>query len=512
MGLDTTRSSLAGHSTSGGDTPRSSLAGHSTGNLAQPTLDTTPIPGLVVLTIPLHGDARGWFKENWQREKHVALGLPDFGPVQNNMSYNASRGATRGVHAEPWDKLVSVASGRVFAAWVDLREGASFGATFSIEIGPDRAVFVPRGVGNSYQALEDDTVYSYLVNDHWRPGIAYPAVNLSDPTAAIPWPIPLTSDEVEISEKDRANPVLTDVVPMKPRRTLIVGAGGQLGRALAAVYPDATLVDRDELDITDAAAVRAWPWHEYGVVINAAAYTAVDAAETAEGRVAAWQANAVAPANLAAVATQHRLTLVHVSSDYVFDGDTAGRDGAPAAGRVAERIETTEDAPYSPLGVYGQSKAAGDIAAATTPRHYLVRTSWVIGEGNNFVRTMASLAEKGVSPAVVSDQVGRLTFTSTLARAIAHLVESEAAYGTYNVSNGGPVLSWYDIAAEVFELCGRSREDVSETTTEAYFAGAVAAGKPISPRPLNSALALDKLRATGFEPEDQLDLLRAYLA
>ena len=471
---------------------------------AELSVEQTPIPGLLVVRLPLHGDARGWFKENWQRAKMTALGLPDFGPVQNNMSFNAKRGATRGIHTEPWDKFVSVATGRVFAAWVDMREGASFGSTYSVEMGPDVAVFVPRGVGNSYQALEDGTLYSYLVNDHWRPGFAYPALSLSDPTAAIPWPIPLDSDEAEISEKDLANPVLADVVPMQPKKTLILGAGGQLGRALAEVFPGAELVGRGpaegseqrSLDICSAAAVEAWPWHEYDVVLNAAAYTAVDLAETDAGRAEAWAANAVAPALLARAATEHRLTLVHVSSDYVFDGEAEAH---------------SEDEPFSPLGVYGQSKAAGDIAVATTPRHYVVRTSWVIGEGSNFVRTMAKLARDGVSPSVVSDQTGRLTFTTTLAAAISHLVTTGAAYGTYNVSNAGDVLSWQQIAAEVFELCGRSRSDVTATSTADYFAGAVAAGKPISPRPLNSALSLEKLRATGFEPEDQLEMLRRYL-
>ena len=81
----------------------------------------TAIPGLLVVDLPLHGDARGWFKENWQREKMVALGLPDFEPVQNNMSFNHEPGVTRGLHAEPWDKLVALAHGRIFGAWVDLR-------------------------------------------------------------------------------------------------------------------------------------------------------------------------------------------------------------------------------------------------------------------------------------------------------------------------------------------------------------------------------------------------------
>ncbi|UDY23089.1 sugar nucleotide-binding protein [Nocardioides sp. Kera G14] len=459
-------------------------------------IDTTPIPGLLVVTLPVHGDARGWFKENWQRAKMTALGLPDFGPVQNNMSFNASRGATRGIHTEPWDKFVSVAFGRVFAAWVDMREGDSFRQTFSIEIGPETAVFVPRGVGNSYQALEDNTVYSYLVNDHWQPGPAYPALNLADPTAAIPWPIPLDSDEVEISEKDRNNPLLGDVTPMKPKKTLIIGAKGQLGRALAVVFPEAEQVDLDELDISSAAAVEAWPWSDYEVVLNAAAFTAVDLAETPEGRATSWAANAVAPALLARAATEHRLTLVHVSSDYVFDGTAASH---------------TEDERLSPLGVYGQSKAAGDIAVATTPRHYILRTSWVIGEGKNFVRTMQTLAGNGVSPSVVSDQIGRLTFASTLADAIRHLVTSGAEFGTYNVTNDGEPMSWREIAAEVFALLGRDRDDVIGVSTEEYFAGPLAEGKPVSPRPLQSTLDLSKIKAIGFQPDDQLGALRAYL-
>ena len=133
----------------------------------EPAVHPTAIPGLLVVDLVVHEDARGWFKENWQRAKMTALGLPDFGPVQHSMSFNTQAGVTRGFHAEPWDKLVSVAHGRIFGAWVDLREGDSFGQVATVELGPDKAVFVPRGVANSYQTLVDDTVYSYLVNDHW---------------------------------------------------------------------------------------------------------------------------------------------------------------------------------------------------------------------------------------------------------------------------------------------------------------------------------------------------------
>ncbi len=103
-----------------------------------------------------------------------ALGLPDFGPVQHSLAFNTDRGVNRGFHAEPWDKLVSVAHGRIFGAWVDLRPGAGFGTVVTEELGPDKAVFVPRGVANSYQTLEPETVYSYLVNAHGAPRRASP--------------------------------------------------------------------------------------------------------------------------------------------------------------------------------------------------------------------------------------------------------------------------------------------------------------------------------------------------
>ena len=457
----------------------------------------TPIPDLAVLRLELHEDSRGWFKENWQREKMLAAGLPDFGPVQNNMSLNAHRGATRGIHTEPWDKLVSVATGRVFAAWVDMREGPAFGTVFHLEMGPGTAVFVPRGVGNSYQALEDGTVYSYLVNDHWRPGITYPALHLGDPTCAIPWPIPLT--EAEISEKDHANPTLDAVTPVAPKKVLIIGANGQLGRALHDHFPHADLVDVvadpdrgvAALDASDATALAAVPWRDYGVVLNAAAYTAVDAAETAEGRVAAWAANATAPALLARAADEHGFTLVHYSSEYVFD---------------STREVHTENEPLSPLGVYAQSKAAGDVAVGTARRHYLLRTSWVVGQGRNFVRTMYDLAGRGVSPAVVDDQQGRLTFTTELARATAHLLDRRAEFGTYNVTNGGEPMTWHAVAAEVYALAGRDRDDVTRTTTTAY-----AEGKDLAPRPEHSVLDLTKLEATGFVPEPARQALSRYV-
>lgn len=456
---------------------------------------STAIPGLVIWDLPVHGDNRGWFKENWQREKMVAAGMPDFGPVQNNVSFNESAGTTRGIHAEPWDKYISVATGRIFCAWVDLRDGPTFGTVVTAEVDPSRAVFVPQGVGNGFQTLEPNTAYTYLVNDHYSPDGIYTSLNPADETLAIDWPIPL--EQAELSAKDRAQGPLSDVVPIARRKTLVIGADGQLGQALRVAYADEAYVEfaeRADLDLTAADLGGARSWREYDTIINAAAYTAVDAAETAEGRVAAWAANVTGVAALAKISAAHGLTLVHISSDYVFDGTAIQ--------------PYREDDPVSPLGVYGQTKAAGDQIVGTVARHYILRTSWVIGDGRNFVRTMLSLAERGVDPAVVDDQVGRLTFTSELARAIRHLLQTSAPHGTYNVTGSGPVTSWAEVARRVFALAGHDPDRVRAVSTAEYFDGAAG---PVAPRPANSVLDLTKITATGFAPTDSNETLERYV-
>jgi dTDP-4-dehydrorhamnose 3,5-epimerase len=173
----------------------------------------TNIPGFYEVVLVVLGDNRGWFKENYQREKMEALGLPRFETVQNNFSFNVEKGVTRGLHAEPWEKFISVANGRVFGAWVDLRKGPSFGQTLTLEINPGKAVFVPRGVANGYQTLDENIVYTYLVNEHWSPDSKYTFVNAFDPALKIDWPI--AKDQAITSEKDDKHPLLKDVTPME---------------------------------------------------------------------------------------------------------------------------------------------------------------------------------------------------------------------------------------------------------------------------------------------------------
>jgi dTDP-4-dehydrorhamnose reductase len=459
--------------------------------MAELAITQTPIPGLLLVSLDVRADNRGWFKENWQREKMVELGLPDFAPVQNNISFNHRAGATRGIHAEPWDKLVSLGTGRIFGVWVDLRAGNGFGRRFTLEMGPETAIFVPRGVGNAYQTLTEQTSYSYLVNDHWTPAAteSYTFVNLADETLAITWPIPL--ERAELSDADRAHPRLADVTPVEPKKILIIGAAGQLGRALSGALPAAAPITRDTLDLASPESIKRFDFAGYRVVINAAGYTKVDAAETKAGRREAWAVNVGGVAALVEAARQHHFTLVHISSDYVFDG--------------SEPLHT-ENEPFSPLGVYGQTKAAGDAVVGSLPAHYVLRTSWVIGEGRNFVRTIASLADSGGIPEVVDDQFGRLTFTAEISRAIIHLLQVEAPYGTYNVSNDGEPVSWADIARAVFAARGRDPASVQNVTTAAY-----AVGKALAPRPRHSVLSLEKIISSGFQPADAMSQLQVYL-
>jgi len=170
-------------------------------------------------------------------------------------------------------------------------------------------------------------------------------------------------------------------------------------------------------------------------------------------------------------------------------------------------VPHAEDELLSPLGVYGQSKAAGDLVVSLLPKNYLLRTTWVIGEGKNFVRTMLDLGNRGISPTVVADQVGRLTFTSELVRCIDHLLTTNAPHGTYNVTNDGTPASWAAITREIFADAGYTSLTVTDTTTAEYFAG-----KPgIAPRPLGSEMDLTKLHATGFASRNWQDDLKMYI-
>ena len=264
-------------------------------------------------------------------------------------------------------------------------------------------------------------------------------------------------------------------------RWLVVGSRGMLGGELVETLGrgphDADGVDLPEVDITDLDSCRdAATGHD--VVVNCAAYTAVDAAEKDEAT--AFTVNAVGPANLARACAESGALLVHLSTDYVF----AGQGETPIP----------EDAAVAPRSAYGRTKAAGEwaVQAYLPGQHYLVRTAWLYGrDGPSFVHTMRRLALDSDAPVtVVHDQRGQPTWTRDVADQIVALVDGEAPTGTYHAtSTGSP--TWWDLAREVFILSGADPDRVHPVPTSAYLRPA--------PRPAWSVLGHDAWVGTGID-------------
>jgi dTDP-4-dehydrorhamnose reductase len=262
---------------------------------------------------------------------------------------------------------------------------------------------------------------------------------------------------------------------------LVTGAGGQLGHDVVALLRDAdeqvTEFARTELDITDANAVDAAVAElgDRGIVVNCAAYTAVDDAETDEDTALAI--NGHAPGLLAEACKRHGARLVHVSTDYVFAGDAD--------------TPYDEAEPTGPRTAYGRTKLAGEQAVLASGAHaFVVRTAWVYGAtGANFVRTMATLAAQRDTLTVVDDQVGSPTWTGHLARGLIGIATSDAPPGVWHCTNSGRT-SWCGFARAVFEELGLDPDRVQPTTTDKF-------PRP-APRPAYSVLSGAKWAAAGL--------------
>lgn len=259
-------------------------------------------------------------------------------------------------------------------------------------------------------------------------------------------------------------------------RYLIAGGHGMLAHDLRAALEgrEVTVLGREQLDITDLEQVRK---HLAGhdIVINAAAYTAVDAAEADEER--ATVVNAGGAENLARAAAEVCARFVQLSTDYVFPGTATS--------------PYPEDTPRAPINAYGRSKAEGERrVAAIGGDHLIVRTSWLYGlEGPSFPRTMAGRAAQGLPSSVVDDQFGQLTWTADLARGIVAMLDADAPSGIYHASSRGQA-SWFDIARHVYELVGAASELVQPTDS-------AASGRPAA-RPGYSVLGHDTWIAAGI--------------
>jgi dTDP-4-dehydrorhamnose reductase len=276
-------------------------------------------------------------------------------------------------------------------------------------------------------------------------------------------------------------------------RWLVTGAAGMLGRDLTALLSareeEFTALGRPDLDITDAEAVAAaLSAAKPDVVVNCAAWTAVDAAE--EHEAAALAANGQGPATLAAACAAAGALLVQPSTDYVFDG----RASTPYP----------EDAPASPASAYGRSKLAGERAVrATLPdAGYVVRTAWLYGaHGKNFVKTMLRLAGNGTEPGVVADQHGQPTWTADVAAQICALIDTRATPGVYHATSSGQT-SWFGFAEEIFALYAGQDQSQGHPERERLTPRPITTADYPTPaaRPAYSVLGHDAWQAAGITP------------
>jgi dTDP-4-dehydrorhamnose reductase len=273
---------------------------------------------------------------------------------------------------------------------------------------------------------------------------------------------------------------------------LVTGFNGQLGydvvKELTAKGHEAVGVGRSELDITDESAVSSYVQNlSPEAIIHCAAYTNVDAAET--DQEGAYKVNALGTKYLADAAKFVGAKMVYVSTDYVFDG----------AGTEPYEV----DHPTKPLGVYGETKLAGEkLLQETLEKYFIVRTAWVYGvNGNNFVKTMLKLGQDRKELGVVYDQVGSPTYTVDLAKLLVELIDSEK-YGVYHASNEG-VCSWHEFAVEIFKQAGMEIQ-VNPLTSDQF-------PRPAA-RPKYSVLSKKKIEEEGFTPlRDWKEALREYL-
>jgi dTDP-4-dehydrorhamnose reductase len=269
------------------------------------------------------------------------------------------------------------------------------------------------------------------------------------------------------------------------RTWLVTGAGGMLGQDVLARLAEAgercVALDRAALDLTDAEAVdRAIEEQRPDVVVNCAAWTAVDDAETREDE--ALRVNGEGPAHLAAACARTGAVLLHVSTDYVFAGDA----DTPYA----------EDAPTAPRSAYGRTKLAGERAVLSTERGYVVRTAWLYGTGGpNFVRTMMKLEGVKDTLDVVDDQRGQPTWSADLAGLLYELgrgaLAGTAPAGVYHGTSSGET-TWYGFTREIFRLLGTDPDRVRPTTSDAFVRPA--------PRPAYSVLGHDRFAEAGIPP------------
>jgi len=410
----------------------------------------TKFKDLLIIKPTKYVDDRGFFYETFNEKKfNDETGL-NIKFVQDNES-TSHKGVLRGLHYQegPFaqSKLVRVIKGSVLDVVVDMRpDSDTFGEHFSIMLTVmGEQLFVPKGFAHGFIALSEGTTFSYKCDNYYAPNFEN-GIFPFDKTLNIDWELkewPLNSlySLYNLSEKDNQLQCWEEAIKKK---VLVIGLNGQLGRCLydlAGEYEelDITFLDRAGFDITNQFDIMShFSQNHYDYVVNASAYTNVDKAETNDDQNT--KVNAWGPLHLATACKKYDITLIHISSDYVFDG--------------SKDSNYNEMDKTNPLNNYGKAKVKSEVAiSCTAPKHYIIRTSWLYSEyRENFVKTMLKLGKEHKSLEVVGNQIGKPTYAGDLADFILKeiIVDNTKNYGIYHYA-GSDELSWYEFANIIME-------------------------------------------------------------
>ncbi|MEZ4526945.1 MAG: dTDP-4-dehydrorhamnose reductase [Desulfobacterales bacterium] len=466
----------------------------------------TSLKEVLIIEPSVFKDPRGFFMETFQENRYRESGI-DRHFVQDNLSFSV-RGTLRGLHYQirhPQAKLVQAVSGEIFDVAVDIRPGSpTFGKWTGVILSDQnhRQLFIPEGFAHGFCVLSKTAHFLYKCSDFYAAddegGILW-----FDPEIGIQWPVehpsflkrplsppcPMRSGSASCGEERKMN-------------ILIVGSKGQLGWELMRQGADFTLLGLDlpELDITrpESIAECAKDFRP-DLLINAAAYTNVDKSES--DTQTAFAVNKDGAANLADFCKTAKIPLIHISTDFVFDGK-----------KTSPYLESD---PVSPLGVYGKSKAEGEEEVRNRRKeHIIVRTAWLYGvHGHNFVKTMIRLGQEREKLGVVADQHGCPTCAADLAEALLRIAQQigsgkNVSWGTYHYCGKG-ITSWHGFTEKIIETARQyfpmRTKQVNAITTDQYPTPAQ--------RPAYSALDCTRIQANfGVETKDWKESLKKTIA
>ncbi len=440
------------------------------------------------------GDKRGYFSPYFIQNEFSELGFKNV--VQTNRSMS-SKGVLRGLHFQKdpkcQAKIVEVINGKAVDVVVDMRiDSPSYGKYIAVELTAQnsRQLFVPRGFAHGFIALEDNTIFQYIVDNDYAPKFEA-GIKWDDKDININWQELFQKYNITkpvLSEKDQILPTFKDnkvIFKREDDKYLITGYNGQLGYDIKRVLlangiaeENILATDIDNMDITNKEQVnKVIKNFAPNVIFHCAAWTAVDKAEDNPDLVR--KINVEGTKNIVDASIENNAKIVYLSTDYVFDGTKNG--------------EYKVDDKVNPKSVYGLTKYEGEELVRKNPHHYIARISWVFGiNGHNFIRTMLNLSQNHSQINVVDDQIGSPTYTVDLAKFLVELAQTDK-YGTYHATNEG-FCSWAEFAEFIFKTNNKEVK-VNHVSTEEYLK---ITGTKQAYRPKNSCLDKSKISEIGL--------------